>query len=456
VGFDELLKKSKDTAYSFPTEANLSRALGTTPARQKQITQNAENTRPILHSSVVKLIHDFLAYKKRHGTYIEESIYDEMSATQFVQRCLTKRPLVFMGASDTYLLRDGKTRGSGGFEFIADGRVSMNMRKYLSYDELAISALIGVSVPTFFINDGNRMNKGLPGKPGTFEEQGIYIGQVGARFEKKGEMEYAHMIITPQQNTTRNGYGGIANNDASERLGPFARFYGQGSDEKCFFPGYREAAKDVSGKYIEIGTHTYLNVSVYKQRMRTVIEPFLIEANERAKQQDKKAYVHAVGLGLGVWQISDIQNQLLVDVYADVINEIHLENISDIDFSWFGSRDSDGKSVNSIDLHCANKKDGEALVSKNNNIKIHFSLRNPAEKLTEENEGKLLVAQYAWDGGSYPGNEYWLGSLTASSDPAAACCSQIPELQNPDINPKVSGENALVIGDECSLKYLNR
>ena len=48
---------------------------------------------------------------------------------------------------------------------------------------------------------------------------------------------------------------------------------------------------------------------------------------------------------------------------------------------------------------------------------------------------------FAWDGNSYIGNEYWEGMLTASGDPAAASCSFIPELLNPDINPKISGHN---------------
>ena len=67
-----------------------------------------------------------------------------------------------------------------------------------------------------------------------------------------------------------------------------------------------------------------------------------------------------------------------------------------------------------------------------------------------------VVAMFAWDGNSYVGNEYWDGMLSASGDPAAACCSLIPEVKlsyfwsniyiffqllNPDVNPSLEGKN---------------
>lgn len=50
-----------------------------------------------------------------------------------------------------------------------------------------------------------------------------------------------------------------------------------------------------------------------------------------------------------------------------------------------------------------------------------------------------------------PGNEFWDGSLSSSSDPAAAASTQISELHNPHINEKVSAANLKVVTENNGL-----
>jgi len=68
-----------------------------------------------------------------------------------------------------------------------------------------------------------------------------------------------------------------------------------------------------------------------------------------------------------------------------------------------------------------------------------------------------VVAAYAWDGNSFPGNEYWSGSRTASGDPAAACCSQIPQFQNAYVNTEnICSHNLHVASEKHGLLHVSQ
>ncbi|MEL7531371.1 MAG: DUF4804 domain-containing protein [Bacteroidota bacterium] len=429
LSYQQLCERSAQQAYPFPLQSNRISEITGPPLHYapQQIEQHAANVRLLIHPRTRQLAQAFLQAARLSGTSVERSYYQQIEIDDFLRKLIVKRPLMFMTESDAYILRDGQQRGDGGFEMIGttQEKSPLLLAEYNSYREMQLAALLGVSVPTYFINEGDRFNKGEIGQKGSFEEQGIYSGLVGARFERPELMEWQHMIITETQNTAANGYGPDAK-DADWALPIWAEFYDSRFAERFSFPDYATASQDQSGRYIEFpnesmfGKAHYFDTTVYKARMRRVVEPFLRDANERAKQANKQAYVVAVGLGIGVWaikSIKDIQAQLQVESYLDTLAANDFSHISDLRFSWFPE---------STHRLAAQFPAG---------IKLAFDKQSPMVKLQGADEGKLLVANYAWDGNSYPGNEYWQGSLAASGDPAAMCCSTLGELQNPDVNP---------------------
>lgn len=438
VSFDELLQKSvafrkrlKSKGITQTPQTPNTVDIAQTSAEKQEIAAMAANTRPIVHQKVYEAAKDFVAYWKENGSNLETTLYKDMTPEQLIDRLLTKRPICFYGTDDCSLTREGILCPDSKKKFDLVGtdqeKLPYVLQDYMSYKEMELAALIGVSTHTRFVNDGRRNNGWYP-KEYRYEEQGFYQGMVGARFERPGHMEWKHIMVTKRQNTVENGYG---KRTTSKELAIFKKMYGQDH-----FPTFEEAAAvNDPTKFILIRPGCYLNVEAYKERMRIVVETSLIDANERGQRAGKAVYFQPNGLGLGVWAQTEAQKQILVDVYQEVLDACEFLYISDIDFSWFGPDCAFQNCEFRKQNVCAEREDHDERVGVyKERYTIHFSQRNPAAKLTGEDKGKLLVAQFAWDGNSYPGNEYWLNQLSASGDPAAVCCSLIGDLQNPDVN----------------------
>lgn len=379
----DLLRRSSSFPVPLPTpHNNISRFEPTI------IEDHAARTRVVVHARLFPLISDFLAYKRAYGSQSEKQLYAaDFSPGMMIARLLEKRPFTFMGRSDSTFTRSKIDIVDGRQEWDRVGteaeqiNKTLSLPEYLSYDEIMLGSLIGVSGPTHFINTGSRYNRGQKGQTGRHQPTGIIIGLVGARFERSDVMDSIHVLpnITP-------------NKQAPELSAIFQKHFGKEKSNTDFDDG------------------------MYKARMRITFETLLIEANERAKEAGKTAHVHVVGLGLGVWQIRSEQPIWYVEEFTAVIKDLELAHVSTLEFGW---------------IDAGSAQAGCEETGKHANIKILFNRRDPAAKLDTD---ELLVVSYAWDGNAFPGNEYWVGSLAGSGDPAAACCSTIAQLHNPMIN----------------------
>lgn len=469
VSFAELVERSNHFnthVGRFQTTHNRIAAIAKSDLEiQHHIEHQAARVHPIMHEDVSELIENFLAYKRDHGSAVEKKLYKDMTEKHFIDRLLTQRPLTFQTRGDSYILRNFKGEGNGGFESIGTEKETapLLLQDYLSYDEMQIAALLGVAVPTYFINNGNRTNSGIRGEEGTYHKEGTYVGLVGARFERKNQMEWRHIMVTQKQNTVENGYGsGKANNPL---LGLWSDFY------DVEFATFDQAKSDTTGRFIKISETEYFDTFVYKERLKKSLLPFLMYANEHGKEVDKKVVCRVVGLGLGVWQKGFFQNELMLDAYDEILSSLTLPHVSDLELQYidhglqskigdFEAAIARGASAHGYAQNKAMLDSYKPLQKSYNRkleslkekyapkITITATLNNPADLLHAAD--KVLVAMYAWDGNSYPGNEYWSGgdNLWASGDPAAACCSTITELQNPLINPHVLHNRVLTYKED--------
>lgn len=425
------------------------------PNRLRTFKKHCMLARSLIHSSVITLIDDYIALKRRFGTSTEKKLYQTMTHEDMITRMLRCRMLTFVNHKDNYTRRDGRT-GTGLFvmgssyhalpshadddeeqeEKYKDAQsmpdyademsnyedalqtgtsdhVSspLTLPEYMCYDEVEIAALMSFGGPTLFLNEGHRDNKGYLSQDCC--PTGLYVGCVGARLEKAGRMERRFMLVTKRQNTEENGYGPNGSGVNKYYLQIWAKFY-----NVRYFPLYDEI--QAGSRFLQLGNGDFLDRHIFRKRIRYAVLPFLCYADQQAALKQIKAYVHVVPLGLGKWSVHECQAIDQLDAYGDLLQKLELENVSDVHFSGFPSSC----------VHCRGAHDGELLAG----VRIHFSNRNPAATLQGDDASKLLVAQYSWDGNSFPGNEYWGGWMATSSNTAAACCSTIALSHNPIYN----------------------
>jgi len=395
------------------------------------------STYPIIHEKMIPLLKTFLDLKKRSPYAVERKYYQDKNLEDLLNKVLQHRPIVFMCGSDKYMLID-KTAGHGGFEEIGkiEDEKKLKLSEYNGYDEMKLAALTSVTCLSAFINDGNRFNSGAVGKG--HEPFGVIVGQVGTRFEREQFMEYQDCLVTSQQNTTENGYGATDLQPLSEagqiltvkqfrtKLNQaWAQFW---EVEEGNLPAYDEISPAESDQYIEAGHKKFLNASVYMKRIEIVADILLIEAVQRAMTKEKKAYVHVVGLGLGVWGVGPFQAPLYVRAWLTALRRLPAPSrIHTLDFSWIKPQPLEGVG-----------QDGRCSQT---GVRVVFSSRPLHAPVPPET---FLVCNYAWDSNSAPGNEFWLGSLSGSGDPAAACSSCVAWLHNWRINPRVAAPHVRV------------
>lgn len=405
-------------------------------AEGDRVADMAARARPLVHEKVVKLMERWIELMKRLGTPDEKKIYRDMTPTALTDRLLCCRPLAFLTRADSWLAKDGR-HGAGDW----DSTARAELDTFLSYDEIKLAALIQVSCPTKLINSGSRDNVGRNGEMGSYIEEAVYVGAVGARFEMEKRMEYQEVLVTKSQNRETAGYGprqGGKEDREREVLLLFAKFY-----KLSHLPTWEEVVGGKTEEHAKVTIsgsmeQVYFNKEVYIQRIQLAAETFLMEAESRGQKEGREVYCHAVGLGLGVWQVHPLQQTLYLTGWVRALRRLSLKKVTDLDFSWVA------RSEELPELQHNNQFEKTA-------VKIIFSRRDPFAPLSKNDQDKLVVAMFAWDGNSYIGNEFWDGMLSASGDPAAACCSLIPELLNPDINPSMRGASLHVASRSLGL-----
>ncbi|KAL7035170.1 hypothetical protein ACKWTF_008254 [Chironomus riparius] len=408
---------------------------------EEKMSNMARETRPFLAKEIWNMLDDYMDFMRNLSRIEGENyraIYKDLTRHELIKRLIFKRPVVFYGPPDRFLLRcegNKMMEGKNDFKNVAKNLDKISdsspyLREYISYDENLLSSLIGMSTPTYYFSIGGKGKARLP-----FIDEGILCGIVGARNSKPNFME--HRFTLPRSK------------DFDAKVFKSDKFW----IEKVYSDAFPEKViptiQDIQTKP-DIYNKIYINgvneVYLEKRLMLSVL-PYMQEAMSRGVEKDKDVFCSVPAIGAGVWAKcinGSIIHRLIVkgvlkflDSYDDHPNLKHLKALAlPVEdpkmYSGFAA------SGNIKEIKVVNENIVITFKEPvDHKLKIINRSRYVAELLPEEFRDCISIAGYAWDGNSYPGNEYWFGMM-GSFDPQAINCSLLGQFQNPEVNVKLA------------------
>lgn len=312
VSVDDITNNTEKFPIKFPTKTNQCTFLKS-KTTDDVLSRNIHSVYPLLHESILKLCADFIVFKRQYGADIEKKYYKHLTLKDLIDKILKNRAVIFLGEDDEYRLLNGKY-GHGWQHIGTDKeRDPLTITEVMSYDELKLSAFMSVTSYTYFVNKGHRTNEGkFQEDRNEVEDEGIIVGMIGTRIEKEGVMEYQDVVISKRQNTKDHGFGRDIQHTVPKL---FSNFYQE--ESLTYDEALTAKNNDSYGKYTTIIGDQLFDNHFYYKRLSISVDTLLLEANSRAKSCSKSAYLHVVGLGLGVWKISDHQNKVYMDTFAE-------------------------------------------------------------------------------------------------------------------------------------------
>lgn len=412
---------------------------------KRDMVEMAQSTRPFLAKEIYNLLEEFMSFMGNlpgEEGLNYQAVYENFTPNCLIKRLIFKRPVVFLMRNDKCVLRWNGEKLIEGCHMHYNVAKNLNkvddspyLREYISYDENLMSSLIGMSTPTFYVSDGSLKNRNEKSQK-AFINRGILCGIVGARNTKWGFME--NRFVFPRSS------------EISTNVHKSDDFWIKKVFSEAFPEGKIPLKKEISLKPEIYGSiyEADVNVVYLEKRLMLSILPYIQEAISRGHEMKQDIFCAVPAIGGGVWR-GKVNPDIIIKLIITGVLKFLDENFSYETFHPLKALALPKFPI--VNFYMSFKPKNrikEIKIQENDKISIIFKephdheiiifnkFRYVAEPLPENFENCLSIAAYAWDGNSYPGNEYWIGCL-GSFDPQAIFCSLLGQFQNPEINTKI-------------------